>query len=497
MRQGFDVLNHVSFPESPDDAADDAPAGDAPSVAADRRRLEQERRACEAGLQRLNADLQSLDGERPRLIDAVEPTPSARLQLLASMSPELRTALHGMLGCAQLLRMRGGLDAAQSEWVDSILAAGRQLLGQVHCAVNIADLEAGPSAWLVDDGDPCLGAAAMPDEVAQSWACDDLGRNSVQVPPLSLRVLVADDDAMNRHIASAFIRAAGLSASLAESGEKAVAAAAVRDFDVILMDVRMPGMDGLQATRRIRALPGARGRVPIIALTAQAFAHNVEACRDAGMTGHLAKPFRYDTLNEAILAAAGGHGTAAAPAGQDNGPLAPVLRLPAARLNDARLGLAPTAGASIASFALASPAGTQGGQGLAWIDIASPWHGSQSGGGAAGGQEMRRAYILDTQFKMKFTSIGARGDRRLVDRARSCAPPGDGGQHEFHWLLYTEPGKVDVPVYSSVCDLWRWSDSTWRSIAVPGAHFSPDEMYEQGWRYCGPCAEKTATVEIV
>ena len=66
------------------------------------------------------------------------------------------------------------------------------------------------------------------------------------------------------------------------------------------MDVRMPGMDGLEAARRIRACAGARGRVPIIALTAQAFAEQIEECRMAGMESHLAKPFTQDALIDAI-----------------------------------------------------------------------------------------------------------------------------------------------------------------------------------------------------
>ena len=62
------------------------------------------------------------------------------------------------------------------------------------------------------------------------------------------------------------------------------------------MDVRMPEMDGLEATRRIRALTGARGRVPIVALTAHAFAEQVGECYEAGMDDHVSKPFDQETL---------------------------------------------------------------------------------------------------------------------------------------------------------------------------------------------------------
>jgi HPt (histidine-containing phosphotransfer) domain-containing protein len=69
---------------------------------------------------------------------------------------------------------------------------------------------------------------------------------------------------------------------------------------VILMDLRMPGMDGLEATRRIRAMPAPRGWTPILALTAYTFPEQVAECREAGMDGHIAKPVEYATLVRAI-----------------------------------------------------------------------------------------------------------------------------------------------------------------------------------------------------
>ena len=69
------------------------------------------------------------------------------------------------------------------------------------------------------------------------------------------------------------------------------------------MDVRMPEVDGLEATRRIRKLEGVRGRVPIVALTAQTFIEHVAECRRAGMDGHLAKPFDRETLLLAVTRA--------------------------------------------------------------------------------------------------------------------------------------------------------------------------------------------------
>ena len=121
--------------------------------------------------------------------------------------------------------------------------------------------------------------------------------------PSSLRVLVADDVAMNRDIAAAFLQSAGHRVTFATDGAQAVAAVAASDYDLVFLDVRMPGMDGLEAARRIRALPGARGRVPIIALTAQAFSEQVAECRAAGMTDHLSKPFTPAALLAALAKA--------------------------------------------------------------------------------------------------------------------------------------------------------------------------------------------------
>ena len=106
-----------------------------------------------------------------------------------------------------------------------------------------------------------------------------------------LRLLVVDDLDMNREIAAAFLRTAGHDVTCVDGGAEAVVAATASDFDVILMDVSMPGVDGLQATRRIRTIAGARGQVPIVALTAQAFTEQVQKCRAAGMDSHLSKPF--------------------------------------------------------------------------------------------------------------------------------------------------------------------------------------------------------------
>ena len=127
--------------------------------------------------------------------------------------------------------------------------------------------------------------------------------DALPAPMRPLRVFVVDDVAMNRDIAGSFLRAAGHEVACAEGGAEAVEMAAASDFDVILMDVRMPEVDGLEATRRIRALAGPRGRVPVVALTAQSFTEQIAECRKAGMDAHLSKPFAQDALLDAVARA--------------------------------------------------------------------------------------------------------------------------------------------------------------------------------------------------
>jgi CheY-like chemotaxis protein len=121
------------------------------------------------------------------------------------------------------------------------------------------------------------------------------------------RVLLVDDIAMNRDVIGAFLRAAGMEVRLAETGEEAVRLAFEQNFDIILMDVRMPEMDGLEATRHIRAFPGPRGQVPILALTAYSLSNQAALCMDAGMDGFISKPVDYTmmmrTIDDAVAGA--------------------------------------------------------------------------------------------------------------------------------------------------------------------------------------------------
>jgi len=120
-----------------------------------------------------------------------------------------------------------------------------------------------------------------------------------------LRVLIAEDDATNRMVVVKMLQEFTTETRIATDGVQAVQAAAEADYDLVLMDVRMPEMDGLAATRAIRARGVRFAALPIIALTANAFAEDIKLCRDAGMSDFLAKPLRKQAMVAAMLRAIG------------------------------------------------------------------------------------------------------------------------------------------------------------------------------------------------
>jgi CheY-like chemotaxis protein len=117
--------------------------------------------------------------------------------------------------------------------------------------------------------------------------------------------LFAEDNPTNQFVALQLLKGFALQVDVAGNGLEAVAAASRIAYDVICMDMSMPEMDGLGATREIRAMAGPARGVPIIALTANAFPEDVRACLDAGMNLFLAKPVSKQALVTAILAAIG------------------------------------------------------------------------------------------------------------------------------------------------------------------------------------------------
>jgi CheY-like chemotaxis protein/HPt (histidine-containing phosphotransfer) domain-containing protein len=115
-----------------------------------------------------------------------------------------------------------------------------------------------------------------------------------------LRVLVVDDNALNREVALALLGRLGIEADVAESGREALTAALAKRHDVVLMDLRMPEMDGIEATRRLFAALPEEARPRVIAVSATLIAADVAACRAAGITGFLHKPLEISDLRAAL-----------------------------------------------------------------------------------------------------------------------------------------------------------------------------------------------------
>jgi CheY-like chemotaxis protein len=117
-----------------------------------------------------------------------------------------------------------------------------------------------------------------------------------------LRILVAEDNPVNQKLAATLLQKQGHLVTVAGNGGEALAALERQAFDLVLMDVQMPGMDGLEATRRIREREGAGPHLPIIAMTAYAMKGDRERCLAAGMNGYLTKPVHAADLLRAVEA---------------------------------------------------------------------------------------------------------------------------------------------------------------------------------------------------
>ena len=119
-------------------------------------------------------------------------------------------------------------------------------------------------------------------------------------PNRRLRVLLAEDNAANRALIAALTAQLDIELHMVENGAQAVSAIQSEDYDLVLMDMQMPVMDGPSASRAIRGLSGPASRTPIVALTANVLPEQIEQCRASGMEGHVAKPVDPRTLFAAI-----------------------------------------------------------------------------------------------------------------------------------------------------------------------------------------------------
>jgi CheY-like chemotaxis protein len=129
-----------------------------------------------------------------------------------------------------------------------------------------------------------------------------LGSADLQLRALhsGARVLLAEDEPINQEVSRGLLEDVGLKVDIANDGSEAVAMAGRSDYDLILMDMQMPNMDGMDATRQIRRLPHAKN-IPILAMTANAFIEDEKRCREAGMDDFLSKPVDPERLFATLL----------------------------------------------------------------------------------------------------------------------------------------------------------------------------------------------------
>lgn len=163
------------------------------------------------------------------------------------------------------------------------LAISRKLARLMHGELTAANLEGGGACFTLDLAAP---AAEPP---------------AVRAGPL--RVLVVDDHGINRETMKILLEPLGVAPTLADGGKTALTLLETEAFDLVLMDINMPDMDGREATRRLRAGGGVNSGIPVIAVSAADTPREWRACAEAGMNSHVAKPIRPHRLYEAINAA--------------------------------------------------------------------------------------------------------------------------------------------------------------------------------------------------
>ncbi|MFW2343248.1 response regulator [Brevundimonas sp.] len=209
----------------------------------------------------------------------------ARQRFLSDMSHELRTPLNAVMGFAEVLG-QARLDPDQAGHVARIAAAGEALHTVVEQMIDLSQRDDWGRALVLET------ASALEEDdgtvVAPDASATDEGR--VEDDGRAMVILYVDDNESNRVLVSTLLTAQGVICETADDGAQGVEAARRGGWDAILMDIQMPVMDGIEATRCIRALGTEVAGTPIIALTANTLAEQLEAYFAVGMDDCIAKP---------------------------------------------------------------------------------------------------------------------------------------------------------------------------------------------------------------
>jgi len=228
-------------------------------------------------------------------------------------------------------------------------------------------------------------------------------RHTIAESRRTLRVLLAEDNPVNQQVAVAMLVKRGHEVHVSSNGREAVDAVRERDYDIVLMDIQMPEMDGFEATRAIRATTKGKD-LPIVGLTAHALSGERERCLSHGMTEYLAKPFRAHELFALV------EGTAERPA---SAPAAPAAELPPpVDLEGFRTTLRE-AGAEQALYSIIDTFVRQAPDRLAAL-----------AGAVAGGNGVEIAKAAHV-YRGAAATIGARGLAELLERVENTARAGD------------------------------------------------------------------------
>jgi PAS domain S-box-containing protein len=274
-----------------------------------------------------------LKGRRALVVHGLDMTRSLRMRLLAGFGMRAAGAVDAVSAMAELERAAGRGQAYDLAVLDD-LAQGQALAERIRATPGLGQTKLLLATSAGEAG--AVEAPSVDDIIAKPLRhqalCDRLTalfeRGAVPAPPPAmppgvapaarpLRILLAEDNRVNQRLAAALLQRSGHSCTVAQNGREAVEAVAAGNYDLVLMDVEMPEMGGIEATLLIRAMAPPKCRIAIIAMTAHAMSNARETYLAAGMDDYISKPISPAGLLAKLAAFAAGLPAQAAPIGDD------------------------------------------------------------------------------------------------------------------------------------------------------------------------------------